>query len=84
MTSSSAPGYLHVTGVFDEGEMAAVSVTWTPPRPCTRAATADRGGRATAPATICLVRMQHFDDVSPAVERLVGDERLQRLARSHG
>ena len=27
-----------------------------------------------------LVRMQYFDEVSPAVERLVGDDRLQRLA----
>ena len=73
-------GYLHITGVFDEGEMAAVSRDMDAAAP-----TYSRGdGRSwwakNRAGDDLLVRMQYFDQVSPAVERLVGDDRLQRLA----
>src|SRR3954468_17000742 len=73
-------GYLHITGVFDEGEMEAVSRDMDAAAP-----TYSRGdGRSwwakNRAGDDLLVRMQYFDQVSPAVERLVGDDRLQRLA----
>ncbi len=73
-------GYLHITGVYDEGEMAAVSRDMDAAAP-----TYSRGdGRSwwakNRAGDDLLVRMQYFDQVSPAVERLVGDDRLQRLA----
>ncbi len=73
-------GYLHITGVFDEGEMDAVSRDMDAAAP-----TYSRGdGRSwwarNRAGDDLLVRMQYFDQVSPAVERLVGDDRLQRLA----
>ncbi|HEY3673989.1 MAG TPA: phytanoyl-CoA dioxygenase family protein [Acidimicrobiia bacterium] len=73
-------GYLHIAGVFDEGEMDAVSRDMDAAAP-----TYSRGdGRSwwakNRAGDDLLVRMQYFDEVSPAVERLVGDDRLQRLA----
>jgi hypothetical protein len=73
-------GYLHITGVFDEGEMDAVSRDMDAAAP-----TYSRGdGRSwwakNRAGDDLLVRMQYFDEVSPAVERLVHDERLLRLA----
>jgi hypothetical protein len=73
-------GYLHITGVFDDGEMEAVSRDMDAAAP-----TYSRGdGRSwwarNSAGDDLLVRMQYFDQVSPAVERLVGDERLLRLA----
>ncbi len=77
-------GYLHITGVFDEGEMEAVSRDMDAAAP-----TYSRGdGRSwwakNRAGDDLLVRMQYFDQVSPAVERLVGDDRLQRLASLTG
>jgi hypothetical protein len=73
-------GYLHITGVFDEGEMDAVSRDMDAAAP-----TYSRGdGRSwwarNRAGDDLLVRMQYFDQVSPAVERLVDDDRLRRLA----
>lgn len=73
-------GYLHIQGVFDESEMAAVSRDMDAAAP-----TYSRGdGRSwwarNRAGDDLLVRMQYFDQVSPAVERLTGDDRLQRLA----
>jgi len=73
-------GYLHLTGVFGEDEMSAVSRDMDAAAP-----TYSRGdGRSwwarNRAGDDLLVRMQYFDEVSPAVERLVGDDRLQRLA----
>jgi hypothetical protein len=73
-------GYLHITGVFTDDEMDAVSRDMDAAAP-----TYSRGdGRSwwarNGSGDDLLVRMQYFDQVSPAVERLVGDDRLQRLA----
>lgn len=73
-------GYLHIEGVFDQGEMDAVSRDMDAAAP-----TYTRGdGRSwwarNGSGDDLLVRMQYFDQVSPAVERLVGDDRLLRLA----
>ena len=73
-------GYLHIEGVFTDDEMAAVSLDMDRAAPTY---TPDDGrswwARNTAGEQL-LVRMQYFDEVSPAVERLVHDDRLQRLA----
>jgi hypothetical protein len=73
-------GYLHIEGVFDEGEMEAVSREMDAAAPTY----ANGDGRSwwarNRAGDDLLVRMQYFDQVSPAVERLVDDERLQRLA----
>jgi hypothetical protein len=73
-------GFLHIEGVFDEDEMEAVSRDMDAAAP-----TYSRGdGRSwwarNRAGDDLLVRMQYFDEVSPAVERLVGEDRLQRLA----
>jgi hypothetical protein len=73
-------GYLHIEGVFTDDEMAAVSLDMDRAAPMY---TPDDGrswwARNRAGEQL-LVRMQYFDDVSPAVDRLVHDERLLRLA----
>jgi hypothetical protein len=73
-------GYLHIEGVFTDDEMAAVSLDMDRAAPTY---TPDDGRSWWARNTDgeqLLVRMQYFDEVSPAVERLVRDDRLQRLA----
>ena len=73
-------GYLHIDGVFTDEEMAAVSLDMDRAAPTY---TPDDGRSWWARNTDgdqLLVRMQYFDEVSPAVERLVNDDRLQRLA----
>ena len=73
-------GYLHIEGVFDEREMDAVSRDMDAAAPTyTRGDGRSWWARNRAGDDL-LVRMQYFDQVSPTVERLVDDERLQRLA----
>jgi Phytanoyl-CoA dioxygenase (PhyH) len=74
-------GYLHIAGVFDASEMAAVSADMD-----AVAGTYTRGdGRSwwahTSDGTDRLVRMQHFHEVSPRIAELLADDRLQRWAR---
>ena len=57
--------------------------TWTAPRRCTRRDDGRSWWARNRDGDELLVRMQYFDEVSPAVERLVRDERLQRLAGPH-
>jgi hypothetical protein len=74
-------GYLHIAGVFDPSEMAAVSaemdaVAGTYTRDDGRswwAHTSDGADR--------LVRMQYFHEASPGMAALLDDDRLQRWAR---
>jgi predicted 2-oxoglutarate/Fe(II)-dependent dioxygenase YbiX len=73
-------GYLHITGVFDEGEMAAVSRDMDAAAPIYSRGDGRSWWAKNRAGDDLLVRMQYFDQVSPAVERLVGDDRLQRLA----
>src|SRR5215213_980128 len=73
-------GYLHLTGVFEESEMDAVSRDMDAAAPTYSLGDGRSWWARNRAGDDLLVRMQHFDEVSPAVERLVGDERLQRLA----
>ena len=77
-------GYLHISGLFDEDLMAAVSVDMD--RAAPRYAKGDgRSWWATlADGSDALVRMQAFDQESPVVADLLTDERLVGLdALSH-
>ena len=73
-------GYLHMTGVFEEDEMAAVSRDMDAAAPTYTVNDGRSWWARNRAGDDLLVRMQYFDQVSPAVERLVGDDRLQRLA----
>ncbi|HEX5946169.1 MAG TPA: phytanoyl-CoA dioxygenase family protein [Acidimicrobiales bacterium] len=77
-------GYLHVSGLFTEAEMAAVSADMD--RAAPRYAKGD--GRSwwaqLDDGSDALVRMQGFDRESPAVAELVDDDRLQGLATLTG
>ena len=73
-------GYLHVAGVFEEGEMDAVSRDMDAAAPLYSRGDGRSWWARNRAGDDLLVRMQYFDEVSPAVERLVGDERLQRFA----
>jgi hypothetical protein len=73
-------GYLHIAGVFDEGEMAAVSRDMDAAAPMYSRGDGRSWWARNRAGDDLLVRMQYFDQVSPTVERLVGDDRLQRLA----
>src|SRR5215212_7396526 len=73
-------GYLHLTGVFEESEMDAVSRDMDAAAPAYSLGDGRSWWARNRAGDDLLVRMQHFDEVSPAVERLVGDDRLQRLA----
>ena len=77
-------GYSHIAGVFDPGEMEAVSREMDD-----LAHQYTRGdGRSwwahTDDGADRLVRMQYFHEVSPRVAALLADERLQRFTRLTG
>jgi hypothetical protein len=73
-------GYLHIQGVFSEEEMAAVSRDMDAAAPTYSRDDGRSWWARNRSGDDLLVRMQYFDEVSPATERLVGDDRLQRLA----
>ncbi len=73
-------GYLHIEGVFTEDEMAAVSLDMDRAAPTYTPDDGRSWWARNAEGEQLLVRMQYFDEVSPAVERLVHDDRLQRFA----
>jgi Phytanoyl-CoA dioxygenase (PhyH) len=77
-------GYLHIEGVYSDDEMAAVSLDMDRAAPTYSLGDGRSWWAGNARGEQLLVRMQHFDDVSPAVERLVHDDRLQRLAALTG
>jgi hypothetical protein len=74
-------GYLHVAGVFDRSEMAAVSTDMD----ATASTYARDDGRSwwahTSDGTDRLVRMQWFHEASPRTAALLADERLRRWSR---
>ena len=73
-------GYLHIEGVYSEDEMAAVSLDMDRAAPTYTPDDGRSWWARNGDGDELLVRMQYFDEVSPAVERLVHDERLLRLA----
>jgi hypothetical protein len=77
-------GFLHLSGVFTKGEMEAVSRDMDAAAPGYSDGDGRSGWAGTADGTRRLVRMQGFDEVSPAVESLVTDERLARLGEITG
>lgn len=74
-------GFLHLRGVFDEAEMARVSAEMDDAAP--RYVNGD--GRSwwakTHDGTDRLVRMQRFQEESPATAALLADDRLQSIGR---
>jgi hypothetical protein len=77
-------GYLHVSGVFEPGEMAAVSADMDAAAPGYRRGDGRSWWAETADGQQRLVRMQGFDEVSPAVAALLDDDRLQRVGQVTG
>ena len=73
-------GFLHIEGVFTEEEMAAVSLDMDRAAPMYAPDDGRSWWARNADREQLLVRMQYFDEVSAAVEGLVRDDRLQRLA----
>jgi hypothetical protein len=74
-------GYLHIAGVFDETEMAAVSADMD----AVAGSYTRDDGRSwwahTGDGTDRLVRMQYFHEASPRIAALLADDRLLRWAR---
>ena len=72
-------GYLHLTGVFTAGEMAAVSADMDREAPGYTHGDGRSWWARTEDGEDRLVRMQGFDERSEAVAALVGDQRFLRL-----
>ncbi|MGO9457142.1 MAG: phytanoyl-CoA dioxygenase family protein [Acidimicrobiales bacterium] len=79
-----AAGFLHLTGVFDEEEMAAVSADMDAAAPRYSAGDGRSWWATTADGVERLVRMEHFDEVSPHTEALTGDPRFMAIASLTG
>jgi hypothetical protein len=77
-------GYLHVSGVFSEDEMAAVSADMNAAAPSYRRGDGRSWWAETADGQERLVRMQGFDRESATVAALLDDERLQRIGQVTG
>lgn len=73
-------GYLHLTGVFDEAEMAAVSADMDAAAPSYSQGDGRSWWATTSDGVDRLVRMEHFDDCSPHTAALGGDPRLTAIA----
>ncbi len=77
-------GYLHVKGVFSESEMAAISADMDRAAPTYSQGDGRSWWARTADGADHLVRMQRFDERSPAAEALLADGRLARISRLTG
>ena len=77
-------GFLHVTGVFSEDEMAAVSADMDQAAPSYSRGDGRSWWARTSDGTDRLVRMQSFDKMSATVRDLVADDRLARLGALTG
>jgi hypothetical protein len=72
-------GFLHVAGVFTEAEMARIATDMDRAAPSYREGDGRSWWATTADGTRRLVRMQGFDERSPAAAELLRDDRFQRL-----
>jgi hypothetical protein len=77
-------GYLHLVSVFDEQEMAAVSADMDAAESSYRRDDGRSWWARTADGRDRVVRMQYFHETSPALARLLADERLLRFTRLTG
>ncbi|MEY2404210.1 MAG: hypothetical protein QOD38_1761 [Acidimicrobiaceae bacterium] len=77
-------GFLHVAGVFGEAEMKAVSEEMDAAMPHYSPGDGRSWWAKTADGTNRLVRLQYFHEHSPTMKAILGDDRLQRLARLTG
>jgi hypothetical protein len=72
-------GFVHVRGVYDESEMAAVSADMDAAAPTYQRGDGRSWWARTNDGVDRLVRMQGADAVCPSIGRLVEDERLARI-----
>ncbi len=77
-------GYLRVKGVFSEAEMAVISADMDRAAPSYSRGDGRSWWARTADGADHLVRMQRFDERSPAAQALLADERLTRFSRLTG
>jgi hypothetical protein len=77
-------GYLHLVGVFDEAEMDAISADMDAAEPSYHRDDGRSWWAHTADGRDRVVRMQYFHETSPALARLIADERLVRFTRLTG
>jgi hypothetical protein len=77
-------GFLHITGLFSEDEMAAVSADMDRAAPSYQRGDGRSWWARLHDGTDRLVRMQRFDHESPATADLVADPRFQRLRELSG
>ncbi len=77
-------GYLHLRGVFGADEMAAISSEMDAAAPSYAKGDGRSWWASLADGSERLVRMERFDECSPATEALVADDRFQDLAAIPG
>jgi hypothetical protein len=77
-------GFLHLTGVFTEEEMAAVSADMDRAAPSYSQGDGRSWWATTADGADRLVRMEQFDEQSPHTAALVGEERFTSIASIPG
>jgi hypothetical protein len=77
-------GYLHIAGLFDEAEMAAIEADYPRAAPHFEKGDPRAWFATTRDGVEHLVRMEGFDRYSPATAALLGDPRFERLGRIPG
>jgi hypothetical protein len=80
----ASAGFLHLRGVFTEAEMAAVSDDMDAAAPSYSPGDRNSWWATVADGSERLVRMQRFDERSPATAALLADDRLARIAAMPG
>jgi hypothetical protein len=80
----ASAGFLHLRGVFGEDEMAAVSADMDAAAPSYSPGDHNSWWATTADGSERLVRMQRFDERSPATAELLADGRLARIGAMPG
>lgn len=80
----ASAGFLHLRGVFGEDEMAAVSADMDAAAPSYAPGDRNSWWATVADGSERLVRMQRFDERSPAAAALLADDRLARIGAMPG
>ena len=84
MAFLDAAGYVHLRGVFEEDEMAAISADMDAAHHGYRPGDGNSWWATLADGTDTLVRMQRFDEVSAAATALLSSDRFLRLGAMTG